>query len=353
MKLLYVSSWHGTLEHDELTLFTELGIDWFSTGLYLDPLHPNIEHSPRSPINKIVDGDLKAEFLASNYRYKIYSTPTITKEFARKFDIILMSHCSPTGLSPVINNWEAIKDKPVVWRTYTQQSSSIESLTQYYRQYGLKLVRVSPRERNIEHYAGDDAIIRVHVDENEYSGWTGEEPIVLTFNNMFSRRAFHSNTGLYLKIRQKMQPIRFELYGCDNQDAPMSLGELPWEKVKEKYKKARVYFALGSKPASLTYNLIEAMMTGCPVVTWGPKLGGCNIPSHGWKNTYEACDIITNGVNGFYSDNENQIERYIKMLLNDEALAREISVNARKKALEMFSKEKLKNDWKVFLNSLI
>jgi hypothetical protein len=352
MKLLYISSWHGTLEYDELTLFTELGIDWFSTGLYLDPQNPISVNMSREPINKPVNPELKDEFLRANPDHKIYTIPVITKEFAQKFDIVLVEHCTPTGVAPLLQNWEAIKDKPVVWRTYTQQSPQVELQTQPFRAQGLKLVRISPKERTIGAYAGDDAIIRTFVDDKEYNGWTGEDPVVLTFNNMFAKRALHSNTPIYMKIAQRMKPVKFELYGCDNQDAPQALGELSWEQVKEKYRKARVYFALGSKPASLTYNLMEAMMTGCPIVTWGPNLGNMKIVP-GWEKTYEACDVIKNGLNGFWSDSEFEIEAYIKMLLKDDALAKRISANARKTAIQMFSKDKIRNDWKVFLNGLL
>lgn len=352
MKLLYVSSWHGTLEHDELALFTELGIDWFSTGLYLDPQKPMSEHAPRIPLNKEVDPNLKKEFLLGNKDYKIYSVPLLTKSFADKFDIILISHCSPTMLMPLQINWPFIKHKPVIWRTYAQQSGAVEFSTQQFRAQGLKLVRISPRERTIGSYAGDDAIIRAYIDDKEYYGWTGEDKMVLTFNNMFAKRTLHSNTNVYMRIRNRMPTTRFELYGCDNEDAPLSMGQLPWEQVKEKYKKARVYFALGSKPAALTYNLVEAMMTGCPVVTWGRLLGNMHIVQD-WNNTYEAPDIITNGENGFCSDNEFEIEGIINRLFHDYSLAQKISANARKTALEIFSKDKIKKDWEVFFAGLL
>lgn len=351
MKLLYVSSWHGTLEHDELILFTELGIEWFSTGLYLDPQKPMGDHSPRTALKNTVDTSLKDEFLRSNPDHRIYTTPILTKEFVDKFDIILIEHCSPTLLNPLHANWNNIKHKPVIWRTYAQQNGPLEFETQQYRAQGLKLVRISPKERNILNYAGDDAIIRAFIDDNEYSNWTGEEPIVLTFNNMFSRRTLHSNTPIYMRIRNKMKPVPFELYGCDNEDTRISLGKLTWEQVKDKYRKARVYFALGSKPASLTYNLVEAMMTGCPVVTWGPALG--NLRKPGWPDTYEAHEIIQHGKDGFWSDNELEIESYIRMLLKDDSLAQKISANARKKAQSIFAKEKIKNDWAQFLNGLV
>lgn len=352
MKLLYVSSFHGALEYDELSLFSELGIDWFSTGLYLNPENPSLEHAPRKPINKKAQLDLINYFLSFNPNYKIYDVPILKKDFVDQFDIVLVSHCCPTQLAPLQRNWDVIKHKPVIWRTYTQQSSALEAAIQRYRNEGLKLVRISPRERTIPYYAGDDAIIRGHLDENEYYGWTGEDQTVLTFNNFFMKRHIHSNTDIYLRIKHQMAPINFELYGCNNEDAPMCLGELSWEQVKEKYRKSRVYFALGSKPASLTYNLLEAMLTGAPVVTWGPELGNLR-QIRDWANTYEVPEIIVNGENGFCFDNEKEIKAHIRLLLHDDKLANKISINARKTIIAMFSKEKIKNDWAAFLNDLL
>lgn len=351
MKLLYVSSWHGTLEYDELSLFTEMNIDWFSTGLYLNPYNPSLEHAPRRPINKKYDESLAQNFLSFNKNYAIYKVPILEKKFVEQFDVVLISHCSPTQLAPLQVNWQNIKHKVVIWRTYTQQTSAIELETQKYRNLGIKLIRISPKERTIPCYAGDDAIIRGYVDDKEYANWNGNDKIVLTFNNFFNKRTTHSNTNIYMNIRNRMKQVPFELYGCNNQDCNISLGELKWNEVKEKYRSARVYFALGSKPASLTYNLVEAMMTGSPVVTWGSILGNTR-QIRDWRNTYEVPEIIVNGVNGFCSDNEHELESYIRQLFKDDLLASKISYESRKTALSIFGKDKIKNDWKVFFKSL-
>lgn len=351
MKLLYLSSFHGTLEYDDLALFTEMGIDWFSTGLYLNPEKPSLEHAPRRPIDKKVDEALLKEFLDINPNYGIYKPIYLSKNIVDQFDIVLVSHCCPYPYY-LNNNWDVIKHKPVIWRTYTQQTSNVEANTQRFRNEGLKIVRISPKERTIPMYAGDDAIIRGYVDDKEYFGWTGKDDIILTFNNFFANRTVHSNTNMYINIRNRMAPLPFELYGCENKNAPLSLGELSWEQVKQKYRDAKVYFALGSKPASLTYNLVEAMMTGCPVITWGKETGNMK-QVYDWRDTYEAPDIIQNGINGFCFDDEHEIEGTIRLLLRDNKLAQSISCEARKTAIATFGKDKIKNDWQKFFDGII
>ena len=94
------------------------------------------------------------------------------------------------------------------------------------------------------------------------------------------------------------------------------------------------------------------MMTGMPVITWGPKLGNM-INSYDWKNTYEACDIIKNGINGFCFDNQGEIEEHIKLLLSNFNLAQTISKEARKTAISLFSREVVKEQWTQFFKSIL
>ena len=62
-------------------------------------------------------------------------------------------------------------------------------------------------------------------------------------------------------------------------------------------------------------SLLEAMSCGCAVVSTET----CMIP-----------EVIENGVNGFMTNDEKQMERYLVDLLNDKNLAKEIGDNARK-----------------------
>lgn len=71
MKILYTSCFHPVLEYDHCVLFEEMGHDWFSTGIYLDPKNPlNI---PSLRIRKSIDREpcpaLKSYFLGSNPKY--------------------------------------------------------------------------------------------------------------------------------------------------------------------------------------------------------------------------------------------------------------------------------------------
>jgi glycosyltransferase involved in cell wall biosynthesis len=109
-----------------------------------------------------------------------------------------------------------------------------------------------------------------------------------------------------------------------------------------------VYFYTGTYPASYTLNFIEAFMTGIPIVAIGERLG--NSPFELGQKTYEIPDIITQATDGFYSDDPAELRGVIQRLLDDESLARFISKNARKRAIELFGKDRIKLLWKEYLN---
>ena len=267
-----------------------------------------------------------------------------------KFDLVFIDHCCPYPYT-LKDNWEVIKHKPVIWRTYTQQNSQIELMTQPYRNRGLKIVRLSPKDRTIPNYAGDDAVIRSPMDPEVYKDWNGKSNSVITFLNFFAKRRQVSNTDIYLKIRNKF-PDKFHLYGGYNEDCSVSEGYLTWNEQKKKYQEASVYFSLGAKPASLTYNFMEAMLTGCPIVTWGKRLGSYFYLAD-WKDTYEVPELCENGVHCFYSDNEKELEDYIRMLLTDRTLAETISKNGREFAIKMWDKTTVMNQWKEFFKKVL
>lgn len=76
--------------------------------------------------------------------------------------------------------------------------------------------------------------------------------------------------------------------------------------------------------------LLEAMSCGCAVVTTAT----CMIP-----------EIIQNGKNGFLSNDESELRKYIDLLLIDSDLRMELGKNARQTILEKFSESSFINNW--------
>lgn len=325
MKVLYLSC-HSILEYDELKLFEELGIDYFSLGSYIDPLHP------ADPIRPALTHK-PDEWCYANAPDRA----NIPQEFFDKFDVIIVMHVKEW----IIDNWEKIKDKLVIWRTIGQSIPSYERDLLPYRQQGLKIVRYSQREAYIQDQIGCDAVIEFYKDPKEFGMWNGRERQIMTLNQDMKNRARECNYDAFLEFAQDL-PVK--LYGTKNEGSgDISGGYLSYEAMKQKMRDCRAYFYAGTQPASYTLNFIEALMTGIPVLA----LGSAHATSIGLAghDTYEIPDIIQNGVNGFYSDDILQLQEWAHALLKDEKTAARIGAMGRQTAIEKFGKDNIKLKW--------
>jgi len=328
MKLLYLSC-HSILEYDELKLFEELGIEYFSLGSYIDPQKP--VDPIRPPLTQQVDPELLKIAPDRNH---------IPKEFFDKFDVIVVMHIPEW----IYDNWENMKHKTVIWRSIGQSTAAIEEKMFKYRQEGLKIVRYSPYEAYIPQTAGADAIIRFYKDPDEFRGYTGVQRQVITLAQDMKNRAEYCNYDTFLKITEGL-PTR--LYGNRNEaSGELNGGYQTYEGMKQLMRDNRVYVYTGTQPASYTLNFIEAFMTGIPVVAIGSKFANSlNIAGA----TYEVESIINNAVNGFCSNDINKLKEYTRRLLDDEKMARRIGRMGRETAITLFGKENVKAKWAKFL----
>lgn len=332
MKILYLSC-HSILEYDELKLFNELGYDWFSMGSYANPGNPADKKRPA------LDGKYNDHFIALEGRY---SKDNIHPELIEPHDIIFVSHITDW----VKSNWDKMKHKKVVWRSIGQSAANIEADVREYAAKGMKVVRYSPMERNIPNYAGENTIIRFYKDPKEFKDWNGNDNRVITFGQSIRKRGEHCH---YDSFDQITTGLNRAVFGPDNDNiGEINMGQLSYEELKETLRNSRVYFYLGTQPASYTLGLIEAMMTGIPVVSIGPQLGNSIYQS----NTFEVHQIIENGKSGFWSDDPFELRRSLDKLLNDHEFAKSIGEAGRKRAIELFGMDTIKNQWKRFLESL-
>lgn len=326
MKLLYFSC-HSILEYDELKLFEELGIDYFSLGAYVNPAAPG-------------DG-MRPALTYKPDKWLMEHAPdrdNIPQEFIDKFDTILIMHM-PEWIE---KNWHMFKGKRVIWRTIGQSVQQVEEEMSYYRDRGMEIVRYSPKERDIPKYAGEDALIRFYKDPEEYKDWIGSNPVVINFTQSLRQRGGPCGYNI---IMNATEGFNRKIYGTGNEKLKDSGGKLTYDEQKKVLRDSRVYFFHGTAPASYTLSLIEAMMTGIPVVAAGAKL---NWNVYG-EDTNEIEDIIQNGVNGYVSNEMADLKNYIKLLLSDHNLARSIGEVGRRTAISLFGKEKIKQEWKDFL----
>lgn len=335
MKLLYLSC-HAVLEYDEVKLFTELGIDVFSHGCYLDPRgHITL---PRPAIPNMVYRPEIVEWIVKYPRTKL------PKEFFDMFDVIVVMHTPDL----IVQNWENMKHKTVVWRSIGQSTPAIETKLAIFRQQGLKVVRYSPKERNIGAYIGEDAMIRFYKDPEEFKGWTGHDNRVVNFTQSLLGRRYFCH---YDEIVSSCRDLDLVIYGTGNEDlGALNGGELPYELMKGALRDYRAYVYGGTWPASYTLAFMEAWMTGIPVVAIGKQLAQ---PDRFEKiEFYEVGEMIEHGVSGFVANSPEEMNIHLTSLLKDHELAKRIGEAGRKKAIEYFGRDAIANQWSEFFKSI-
>jgi glycosyltransferase involved in cell wall biosynthesis len=336
-RILYMSC-HEILEYDEVKLFSELGHEVYSMGAYTHP--GGQENRKRPPLDLPYD----PHFIEMELQHP---KEALIAEQLEGIDIVIIMHRTDY----VVNNWNLFRQfikngGRVIWRTIGQSIQAREDEVRKARDQGLEIVRYSPTESTIPGYVGSDAMIRFYKDPDEYKGWTGEDNRVINFTQSLKSRAAFCGFDTYMEATRGLDRV---VYGPNNEDlGRIAGGMLSNDEQLEAYRKGRVYFYHGTYPASYTLTLIEAMMTGIPVVAVGPLLG--NGPMFNGQQTYEVPDIIENGVSGFVADTPGELRECLELMLKDKNRAKMISVYGRNRAIELFGKAKIKSEWAEYLD---
>jgi hypothetical protein len=331
MKIHYISC-HSILEYDEVQLLTDLGHDVFSNGAYIDPRgHITL---PRPPIAGAVYHEDYAN-LSINF-----PKTNLPPELIEPFDVIIIMHHPDV----IVQNWNKIKHKKVVWRTIGQSTTSVEASLEPMRKEGLKIIRYSPKERNLSNYIGEDVLIRFCKDEDAYSGWIGSGGVV-TFAQSLKGRRSHCHYEEIIDVITKYSGF---VYGPGNDDlGELNGGSISYFAQIKKMQESRVMIYGGTAPASYTLSFIEAMMMGLPIVAISKQLANIIYDF----DFYEVDEILA-PIGGLVCDNVDQMFEKTKMMLNDIDFAKEMSEKQRGLAIEMFGKKKIIKQWEDFLGSL-
>lgn len=341
-KILYLSC-HSILEYEEVLLFHELGYEIFSPGAYIQPANPG-----DATLRPEIPGLVYSKDILEQW-YKICQAHPgkdgkdhLTKEFVDNFDIVIIMHLPRW----IINNWEVMKHKRVIWRTIGQSIQNVEAQLKPFRDQGMEIVRYSPKEENIPGYIGGDALIRFYKDPEQYGNWTGDQRRIITFAQHMKDRGQACNFTFFEEVTR---PFPRHLFGPGNETiGDWATGKVPYSKLQEELRSNRAYFYTGTHPASYTLNFMEAWMTGIPIVAIGHKHG--NAAYFHNHDLYEIPQLITHGVDGFVSDDPTQLRVYIEILLSNMDMAKAISANAREKAIKIFGKDVIQQKWRNYLN---
>lgn len=336
--ILYISV-HSTLEYDELSLLTEQGYDCFSLGAYTDPKGHYLLPRPGIPGMNYYPELAK---LASEH-----PRTELPKELIDFFDaVIIMDGYHSQAV--IEGNWEKIKHKKVIWRTIGQSLPHVEKKMQRFRREGMKIVRYSPLEAELDNYIGHDAIIRFYKDPNEFKDWTGHSERVINFTQTLRGRRLFCGHDFIMGVGPGFP---FKVYGTGNEDlGEYNGGEIPYELLKGQLRDSRVYLYGGTWPAPYTLGFIEAWMTGIPIVSLGPETWMHK--DHKDVKIFEIKKLISRGDNGYWTDNVEEAKEMIRKLLSDYSYAQTMGAKGREDAIRIFGKDKIKEEWRVFLEGL-
>lgn len=357
-KLLYLSC-HSSMEAGDLEIFSSLGFDCVSVGNFLihnTPYHKSgisygpmnwTKHDWKEP-NFNRDPELTHEFLHLNPNFSgITGKPLhITKEFISKFDVVVVSN-----LLDYLNLFSNIKvaNQELIYCTVGQTGPYNEQVMTKHRKR-IKIVRVGLTEQIVQGYCGCDAFITGFASPDFTDlQWEGKDSEIITVCRAMKTRAKETNYSTFYQIVKGMNSKVYGI-GNENLDYPqINGGELTYEGLLNTYKNKRGFISVGSSPAPITYTFAEALSSGIPIIALGKALAS---KYTGIANLYDCDSYISNGENGFVSNDIKELKEYAELLLKDFDLAKKISLKGKEAGKKHFSKEAVSKKWENFFKAL-
>lgn len=317
---------HSIAEHDDLRMLSEIGHDVFSIGAYTNPSAPTDDKRPALPdvpyfadLADLVDGDQMA--------HKAHLPDGIV-EWA---DVIIAHHFVSDWIA---GQWGRIRGKRVIWRTCGQTTPELEQLMGYLRPEGLQIVRYSPKEAAMPGYAGADALIRFGKEPAEWDGWTGKMVVIGNITQDMAARGDATGLGSWLAATEGLPA---KPAGPMSQELPGGVGAFTYDGMREYLRNIRTYFYTGTLPAPYTLGLIEAMMTGVPVVSIGAE-------AWGYPDLFEGAELT-----GVFANTAPAARALLTAFLNDLDFARVEGQKQRARAIELFGMDTIREQWREFL----
>ncbi|MCB9595054.1 MAG: glycosyltransferase family 4 protein [Sandaracinaceae bacterium] len=170
-----------------------------------------------------------------------------------------------------------------------------------------------------ERYGIDLPYIPLGLDPATYDGWTGEAGDVLSIIHSYRERGWHYH--LYREAMEGLPTLH-----VDHLDPDQPVFE--YADIQRALRRSRVYLHDGEQEYTIT--LIEAMMTGMPLVSF--RIPGIE-------------RYVVHGENGFVGDTAAEIREHCQLLLSDDALAARMGAASRAMAIRDFHEERWRAQW--------
>jgi len=330
---------HAIAEHDDLDMFTRMGVACYSIGGAYDdlpfegkrPAVPNVVRYPNLEAATNAQRVSMSEWYGDPGPNIDWGKARLAPAVIDWADTIIVHHFPEQWIG---GQWEYIRHKRVIWRTCGQSDPRLESVMFPYTRQGLQIVRYSPKEAQFFSdqgaFAGEDALIRFGKDPDEWCGWTGSDPVVGNITQHMMQRGDACGYPFWAAATEGL-PIRPA--GPGSEELPGGVGPLPYDEMRQYLRDIRVYLYTGTRPASYTLGLIEAMMTGTPVLQMGP--GG-----------FEPSGLLE-VLAEYHTSKPEVMAEALRSVLDDGG--DNISRLSRAKAIDLFGLERIMGQWADFL----
>jgi glycosyltransferase involved in cell wall biosynthesis len=171
----------------------------------------------------------------------------------------------------------------------------------------------------------------------DWGGWTGHWPVVGNVSQ-HAPEPHGRDDALNWRFWEEATQGLPRTFAGPHSEKIGGLGALPYDEMRDYLRRIRAYLYTGTQPASYTLGLIEAMMTGVPVVSIGPS----------WmtwqRDLFEAHDF-----GELRSDDPALARAAVRRLLDNPTYARAYSGICRDRAIELFGIETVGPQWREFL----
>ena len=342
---------HAVAEYDDVRMFSDMGYDVFAPGGYEVPgtegegIRPPLPDAPAHPelvarLNEARAAHPDRPDLIDAGKARLHD------DIIDWAEVIIVHHFPEQWIG---GQWDRIAHKRVIWRTCGQSDARIERYMFRLRELGMQIVRYSPAERRyferVGAFAGEDALIRFGKYPDDYGPWIGDLPAVINITQDLKNRGDSCGYQFWVEATRGIAR-RFP----EGPEAPWAIpmgkgsdeiggtGILSYNEMIGALRSARCYLYTGTTPASYTLGLIEAMLSGIPVVSIGK--GAWSGPG----DLFEGDEIA-----GLAFDDPARARDALMAYLKSPGAAATDSMTVRERAIDLFDVAKIGPQWDDFL----
>ena len=331
LKILYVSV-HEVLEYDDLRLLTARGHQVLSLGAYHAP---GQAYSFRPP---------RPEFFSASLLASYHEHGGLSVSFINSFDVIFVNH----DMHWIHERLNQIDNALIVYRTIGQSNSALEHHLSELDDR-VKIVRYSNREAGLPGFAKTDAVIYFGKDLDLYSPWFGGKGAI-TFHNDYVARNEGSvpNVSQYEQICSET-PVT--LYGRGNNEISNWAGFVSFDEMNNLYRSCSCYLYTYTIAPSYTLSLMEAVLTGAPVVA--PSFAFVAMQNDerriGWNcKRYEVHNLLEDEEKTLLYDSIDEAKSFLVEANAGGVAIQKMSGRVRERARHIFDMDIIGSQWDDF-----